>query len=108
MAEENEFNDWFARIKSQLGDDLLENHSIEEIAEYAWRVGSLHGVDEGISPGDRVTLVIEDLDEGVRLTLTSSPPYDLTEGAVHTESQIVGIVAMEAIRRAGDPEEDGV
>ena len=58
----------------------------------------------------KVTLTIEDLEDGdgVKLTLESDPPFDISEdGDKDTDAQTAGVIAMRAIQAAEVIDDDG-
>lgn len=52
----------------------------------------------------KVTLTIDDCDDGVKLTLESDPSFDMSDDENNTDAQIAGLIAMRAIQDAGDPQ----
>ena len=50
----------------------------------------------------KVTLTIDDCDDGVKLTLDSDPPFDMDEDGESTAAQRAGLIAMRAIQDAAE------
>lgn len=49
----------------------------------------------------KVILTIDDCEDGVKLTLGSDPPFDISDDCENTDAQIAGMIAMRAIQDAG-------
>lgn len=50
----------------------------------------------------KVILTIDDLEDGVKLTLESYPPFDMSDDGENTNAQKAGLIAMSAIQDAGN------
>ena len=56
----------------------------------------------------KVTLTIDDCEDGVKLTLESDPPIDMVDNGENTDAQTAGLIAMGAIQGAGSVSPDDV
>lgn len=53
----------------------------------------------------KVTLIIEDCEDGVKLTLESDPPFDMDDDGESTDAQYAGLIAMRAIQDTGSADD---